>query len=64
MTNLSELFKRLGCPEMVDDARQSNGEGLVFILDGWDKLPDQLREQSLFHDIIFTKRELTCSKSL
>ena len=61
VTNLNELFLRLGCPEIKDYSQQNNGKGLVFILDGWDELPDHLQLQSFFHDIIFKKSALTCS---
>ena len=49
----SELFDRLGYPEMMGYAQQFNGKGLVLILDGWDELPDNLQTASLFRDIIF-----------
>jgi len=62
VTNLNELFLRHdGCPEMKEYAQQNNGKGLIFILDGWDELPDQLQLQSFYHDIIFRKNALTCS---
>ena len=59
VTNLNELFDKLNCPEMKEYAQQNNGKGLVFILDGWDELPDHLQSQSFFHDIIFKKSALT-----
>ena len=59
--NLNELFTVLGCPEMKEYAQQNSGKGLVFILDGWDELPDRLQSQSFFHGIIFKKSALTCS---
>jgi len=61
VTNLSELFDKHGCPEMKEYIQQNNGEGLVFILDGWDELPDHLQSQSFFHDIVFKSIALTCS---
>ena len=61
VTKLSELFDKLNCPEMKEYSQQNNGKGLVFILDGWDELPDHLQSQSFFHDIIFEKSALTCS---
>ena len=61
VTKLSELFDKLNCPEMKEYSQQNNGKGLVFILDGWDELPDRLQSQSFFHDIIFEKSALTCS---
>ena len=59
--NLNELFTVLGCPEMNEYVQQNSGKGLVFILDGWDELPDHLQSQSFFHGIIFKKSALTCS---
>ena len=56
VTKLHELFDNLGSPEIMEYARQNNGEGLVLILDGWDELPSQLQESSLFRDIVFTNR--------
>ena len=53
VTNQHELFDKLGCPEIIEYVKQNNGEGLVLILDGWDELPNQLQESSLFHDIVF-----------
>ena len=55
VTNLKTLFDKLGCPEMDEYARQNNGDGLVFILDGLDELPKQ---RSLYHDLIFKKSPL------
>ena len=53
VTTTSELFDKLGYPEMMDYAQQYSGKGLVFILDGWDELPNHLQTTSLFRDIIF-----------
>ena len=52
-TVTSELFDKLGYPEMMEYAQQQDGKGLVLILDGWDELPNHLQTSSLFHDIIF-----------
>ena len=52
---LPELFKKLGCPKIMEYAEKNNGKGLVFILDGWDELPNDLQGSSLFHDIVFAK---------
>ena len=49
----SELFDKLGYPEMVDHAQKRSGKGFVLILDGWDELPNHLQTTSLFRDIIF-----------
>jgi len=61
VTNISKLFDCLNCSELKQYAQQNNGKGLVFILDGWDELPDQLQLQSFYRDIIFEKSALTCS---
>ena len=53
VTTTSELFDKLGYPEMMGYAQQYSGKGLVLILDGWDELPNHLQTTSLFHDIIF-----------
>ena len=53
VTTTSELFDKLGYPEMIEYAQQRRGKGLVLILDGWDELPNHLQTASLFHDIIF-----------
>ena len=53
VTTTSELFDKLGYPEMMDYAQQRSGKGLVLILDGWDELPNHLQTASLFRDIIF-----------
>ena len=53
VTTTSELFDKLGYPEMMGYAQQYSGKGLVLILDGWDELPNHLQTASLFHDIIF-----------
>ena len=53
VTTTSELFDKLGYPEMMGYAQQCSGKGLVLILDGWDELPNYLQTASLFHDIIF-----------
>ena len=61
VTNMNELFDALKCSVLIEHAKQDYGKGLVFILDGWDELPDHLQSQSFFHDIIFKKSTLTCS---
>jgi len=61
VTNFIELFDKFNCSQMKEYAQQNNGKGLVFILDGWDELPDHIQSQSFFHDIIFKKSALTCS---
>ena len=62
VTTTSELFDKLGYPEMMGYAQQYSGKGLVLILDGWDELPNDLQTASLFRDIIFgTKRSFTHS---
>jgi len=61
INGLNELFNKLNCSQLSEYAQQHNGKGLVFILDGWDELPDHLQSQSFFHDIIFKKSVLTCS---
>ena len=53
VTTTSELFDKLGYPEMMEYAKQRSGKGLVLILDGWDELPNHLQTASLFRDIIF-----------
>ena len=53
VTTTSELFDKLGYPEMMEYAQQRRGKGLVLILDGWDELPNHLQTASLFRDIIF-----------
>ena len=53
VTTTSELFDKLGYPEVMDYAQQYSGKGLVLILDGWDELPNHLQIASLFLDIIF-----------
>ena len=61
VANLNELFDVLKCSALTEYAEQSYGKELVFVLDGWDELPDDLQSQSFFHDIIFKKSALTCS---
>ena len=51
--NITELFKKLSCSEMEEDACHSDGKGLVFIIDGWDELPEDLQKNSFFHNMIF-----------
>ena len=53
VTTTSELFDKLGYPEMMEYVQQRSGKGFVLILDGWDELPNQLQTASLFRDIIF-----------
>ena len=53
VTTTSELFDKLGYPEMMEYAQQGRGKGFVLILDGWDELPNLLQTASLFRDIIF-----------
>ena len=55
VTTTSELFDKLGYPEMMDHAQKRRGKGFVLILDGWDELPNHLQTVSLFRDIIFGK---------
>ena len=56
-----ELFDKLSCSEMKEYVHQYNGKGLVFILDGWDELPDDLQSHSFYHDIIFRNAAFSCS---
>ena len=53
VTNIGQLFGKLRCPEMEEYACSNHGEGLIFILDGWDELPEDLQNESFFHDMIF-----------
>ena len=53
VTTASELFDKLGYPEMMGYAQRYSGKGLVLMLDGWDELPNHLQKESLFRDIIF-----------
>ena len=59
VTSPSELFEKLGCPEMMSYAQQNKGKGLVLILDGWDELPNHLQtaSDSFFRSIIFDSVE-------
>ena len=62
VTITSELFDKLGYPEVMEYAQQRSGKGFVLILDGWDELPNHLQTASLFCDIIFgTVRTFTQS---
>ena len=53
VTTTSELFDKIGYPEMMGYAQRYSGKGLVLMLDGWDELPNHLQKESLFRDIIF-----------
>ena len=53
VTTTSDLFHKLGYPEMIGYAQQYSGKGLVLMLDGWDELPNHLQTASVFRDIIF-----------
>ena len=55
VTTTSELFDKLGYPEIMEYAQKRGGKGFVLILDGWDELPNHLQTASLFRDIIFSK---------
>lgn len=61
VNNISELFEKLKCPEMEGYADSSGGKGLVFILDGWDELPEDLQNKSFFRDMIFDDNMLALS---
>ena len=52
---LPVLFDKIGCPKILEYAEKNNGKGLVFILDGWDELSNDLQKSSLFHKIVFTE---------
>ena len=58
VSNLHELFDKLGYPGITEYADQNSGEGLVLILDGWDELSNKLQQSSLFHDIVFNRNRL------
>ena len=62
--SITELFKRFSCTEIEEDARHSDGKGLVFILDGWDELPEDLQKNSFFRDMIFDDNMLALSTIL
>ena len=53
VTTTSQLFDKLGYPEMMVYAQRYSGKRLVLMLDGWDELPNHLQKESLFHDIVF-----------
>ena len=38
--------------QAANDIIANDGEGVLFILDGWDELPSELREKSFFRDMI------------
>ena len=61
VSNINELFEKLNCLEMKEYVMRSGGKGLVFILDGWDELPDDLQQKSFFHDMIFEDTKLVHS---
>ncbi|XP_065900460.1 NACHT, LRR and PYD domains-containing protein 14-like isoform X2 [Dysidea avara] len=61
VTSLNELFDACSCSVLTEYAKRNYGKGFVFILDGWDELPERLQLRSFYHDIIFRKTVLTCS---
>ena len=52
---LPELFDKLGYPKILEYAQKNNGNGFVFIMDGWDELPNDLQKSSLFRKIVFAE---------
>ena len=55
--SLNDLLSH-SCPEFGDtvDKHLGDGESCLFILDGWDELPDlQCKKRSIFHDLISGK---------
>lgn len=61
VNSIGELFNKFKCPEMEEYARNHDGKGLVFILDGWDELPENLQAESFFRDMIFDENLFTHS---
>ena len=61
VSNINELFEKLNCLEIKEYVMRSGGKGLIFILDGWDELPDDLQQNSFFHDMIFDDTKLVHS---
>ena len=43
---IGKLFRRCK-PEAVEEITQTEGEGVILLLDGWDELPVELRRRNL-----------------
>ena len=49
--------------EIAREIAANDGDGVLWILDGWDELPPRLQRRSLFRDIIFPPTNTPVSKS-
>ena len=61
-TNISHLFPCGDDPDLstlvAQEVKEKNGEGVLFVFDGFDEFPFELREKSLVMDIISGSRYL------
>ena len=55
------IYENHDVPYCVKWVEQSNGEGVVFIFDGWDELSDELKKSSLISKIISGQMLYNCS---
>lgn len=58
---LSSVYESHDLPHIVDWVEQNNGEGVVFLFDGWDELCDEDKTSSLIAEIISSHRLHNCS---
>lgn len=54
--------KTMAC-RMADKIMELNGKGTVFVLDGWDELPSDLQQKSLFRDLVQQPHSISLPES-
>ena len=55
--------KRIQIEAVVGELQASRGHGMLWVLDGWDELPQQLHSDSIFHQLIEDPAELGLDSS-
>ena len=48
---------------VLEEIEESEGEGVLFLLDGWDELPLKSQQHSIFQTLIRSPHKLSLSKS-
>ena len=63
LSDILPLWRNGDIQAVLDEIEETNGEGVLFLLDGWDELPSQSHQHSIFQILIQSPHELSLSKS-
>lgn len=63
MCDILPPWKKGDIQEVLEEIEETNGEGVLFLLDGWDELRSKSHQHSIFQTLIESPHELSLSKS-